>query len=117
MDVRSSIAGLRAVLAVVDPAVLAVTASVPRVALRELLAHGARCIRPALSLAADLREHVPASVSVPAWERVPASARALAPAAHLDFCRLAAVRHRVRSVRDLTPAVDGSNIRRLKKAR
>jgi hypothetical protein len=102
---------------VVAPVALAVMASVPRVDLRELPARGVPCIRLALSLVVDLREHVPASVSAPAWERVPASARVLAPAAHQDFYRLAAVRLRVRSVRAPTPAVAVNSIRRPKKAR
>ena len=69
-DVLSSIAVLRADRVV--PAAVVVMASARRVVLRERQAHGVRCIRHA-PRRVGLQEHVLASASVPAWERVPAS--------------------------------------------
>jgi hypothetical protein len=113
-DVLSSIAVLRADRVV--PAAVVVMASARRVVLRERQAHGVRCIRHA-PRRVGLQEHVLASASVPAWERVPASVLAPVWAADpVDWFRLRARLH-VRSVRARMPGVGVSSTPRPRKAR
>ncbi len=116
-----SIDGLRAALADLPVRAArraAVMASVlPWVDLAEHRAHVARCIPPAPRLAADLRVRVLVLVHVPAWVHVPASASVRGRAARLVCCHLAVARRLVRSGQGRMLAVDGSSIRRPRKAR